>query len=1278
MSEIYGIEPVVCSLSITNNALKGIEQWFPNEQSFIASEPCFDVHIEKKPVNRKGNHSYAFFFDPKTNPKLAGKVSKRVAVMECILKPDGLLATGFHMRGKKESVRTNRRLQVRMDFKLNRNGLALPVDLHMKLRGLPVAAERSEYVKKRIESWEGYLQIAEKNADVEDLHGSFSSVSFSNDFAKAQLTCSGLKAKNWKQLKGFSVKAGELEIGQVIDADKSRSRIEIELSRHVQKSVRSSNRLPGDSNKLSLSNFASLSQIRRLKKGFKDLQDGLAANANLEKLLFEERPVVRINNKNPELEFHNTLNEYQRQAVTGAMKASDLYVIQGPPGTGKTTVISEICYQNVKAGLRTLVASQSNLAVDNALGRLMADPSIRILRYGRTESIEEEGKKFIEENVALHWRDVTLENIQENRQSLEELAAELSQKISRLEEEQISLHDQKQDLENQLHIQEALQQKAASMAEELSALETKLADVRQLISRNEASIHDLSRKIETAVERKAELQASLANLDEQKLQNEQAEWLQKLEALQEMQTTLQMKEELNRLEETLGSLAEQHGKNQEEQARLKKLKNDLPSIKKLSKYELELKAGIVELPLDITLNISELKRLSHLLRDKGNSDSYQDWKQLHDRLEQAIQTAEQELKKHRYPLEQIVSRPTARFKTLADIHDMIDRLARFLITPATKQALASPDHPPEKVETLEKIAKSLSLFYSKRADIVEQGLIMKEQQQLRSESVQLFAAIKADTDAYLTGRLKELSGTENSLEQQLQELQEEQAVLSSLLAKRLTVSSSAELSETVLSRDIDTTRASIDTCTQQLKQIQHLKEALREAVEQLDSMEQQLLNKQEQLAQAQDEEHILSEQQTPLQTTIKEIEAQIDPNLPERLHQLAAEIEKNEQLLTQWKTEQRQLPIKIELQQEWETLLKEASEYDLNEIRKLYVEHANVIGTTCVASAAKTFMEDYPEFDVVIIDEVSKATPPELLLPMLKGKKIILVGDHHQLPPLIGQETMDEFLGGLPSDQQKEMKKLLQESLFERLYRTLPKQNKTMLSIQYRMHEQIMETIAPFYQNGCDQLLCGLQDSDALRDHQLDCSAIRRSDHLIWLDTPNEAEYFEAKPKGGTSRYNESELKLIARTLEDLDAATAEAKACGRIEPDEKKSVGVISFYGEQVKRINHLIEQELRPKQLHVRTGSVDKFQGMEMDVIIVSFVRNHDDKSGDIGFAKDYRRLNVALSRSKELLIIVGSSEMFTARTKHAASREMYSRLLETVKQCGGLRNSDLMKVR
>ena len=128
---------------------------------------------------------------------------------------------------------------------------------------------------------------------------------------------------------------------------------------------------------------------------------------------------MRISKKQQDLVFHNELNKFQKEAVTGAMTSNDLYVIQGPPGTGKTTVISEICHQNVKAGLRTLVASQANLAVDNALGRLLSHQDIRILRYGRTESIEEEGKKFIEENVALNWKNVTLAALKNNSSQIQ-------------------------------------------------------------------------------------------------------------------------------------------------------------------------------------------------------------------------------------------------------------------------------------------------------------------------------------------------------------------------------------------------------------------------------------------------------------------------------------------------------------------------------------------------------------------------------------------------------------------------------------------------------------------------------------------------------------------------------------------------------------------------------------------------------------------------------------------------------------------------------------------
>jgi superfamily I DNA and/or RNA helicase len=376
------------------------------------------------------------------------------------------------------------------------------------------------------------------------------------------------------------------------------------------------------------------------------------------------------------------------------------------------------------------------------------------------------------------------------------------------------------------------------------------------------------------------------------------------------------------------------------------------------------------------------------------------------------------------------------------------------------------------------------------------------------------------------------------------------------------------------------------------------------------------------------------------------------------------------------KQEKQKLPLFQSIQGKWLSLLEEANDHDLNEIRKLYVKHANVIGTTCVASARKDFIESYPEFDVVIIDEVSKATPPELLLPMLKGKKIILVGDHHQLPPLLGNDTLEETLQEMADESDDfegkvELKKLLEESLFERLFKNLPKSNKTMLAIQYRMHNNIMSTISQFYEQENDRLQCGLTDSDSDRDHKLESPLIQRNNHLLWLDMPNEPAYFEERMKGGKSLYNPAELKRIGALLKELNEAVEEAKQAGRMKAGEKKSVGVISFYGEQVKRLDRMIHQELRLPHLTIRIGTVDRFQGMEMDVIVLSMVRNHNNKQDDIGFARDYRRLNVALSRARELLVLIGSTKMFTERTKHNVTKQMYKNVLEAVKNQQGLRS-------
>lgn len=1274
MNTIQTTEMIPCSLELTNNARKGVEQWFLNENAFVSSESSFDIHIEKKPANRQGNQSFALFFDPQTNKKFGKEVAYRVAVLECVLKPDGLVATGFHVRGTREPVQTNRRLHIALKFRLNRVGIALPIAFYTKLKELPIAEERSEYVKKRIESWEGYLQIAEKNADVEDITCAFSRASLSSDFTKLHLHCPNLQTKNWKKLRGFSVKIQDVgsEIGQIIDAQKSQKQLVVELSQRFQKRSRQEHWLPITNKNLVLTNFAELSQIRRLRKGFKDLQEGLAANANLEKVLFEERPVVQINNKLPEIEFHNNLNEFQQEAVAGAMKAHDLYVIQGPPGTGKTTVISEICYQNVKAGLRTLVASQSNLAVDNALGRLLTDPATRILRYGRSESIEEEGKRFIEENVALHWRDETLETARATRLLYQQKAQEMTLRAEQLEQTKQQKRAKEIELTEQLQRQKTvkltLQEMEKSYALEKNLLEQvtqRLADKQQTITLIEQKNNSLSverENIQCALSELANAEAVQEQLSE--LQQQQ-QWLKNIETYVTLLAQIQQSIERRMpIETTLSTWPNTERIYEVAQRQIEGLTKAHAIQNVLTEHK-------IELPIHITLQINELQRQIKSIESGEFTYGFQEWKELFERFQTAIEKTEKLMVAQQYPVATIKPRSTENFTTIQEMHDMIDRLGRYLVHPKTKKTLQTKGASTEKTEVLKRIATGMELFYGKIEVVRDKGAAIKHQQ---VDAVkQLFSEIKKETIHFLNVKKLELQQKKHRLEQQLGVLKKQQQTTERELNDWLQLNDAPQvpLSLQQLAEKMNGFESAIVEQQQQLQKITATSNALKIIQQRLQTTSKQRQEHQQQLLIIEKEQQQMQVQCSQQLIQMSDMKAQIDPTIDSQLKKLASEHQEITEQLQALATEREQLPILQELQQQWEQLLEEANDYDLDEIRKLYVEHANVIGTTCVASASKKFMDEYPVFDVVIIDEVSKATPPELLLPMLKGKKVILVGDHHQLPPLVGQETMDELVEQQKDpDVQREMKKLLNESLFERLFRTLPKQNKTMLSIQYRMHENIMATIAPFYREGNYQLQCGLSNSDEMRDHLLETPTFTRNNHLLWLDTPNTPKFYEDQVKGGTSRFNEAELKIIETTLQELERATELAKAAGRMQSDEKKSVGVISFYGEQVKRIDRLIQQELKPQQLHCRTGSVDKFQGMEMDIIILSFVRNHGDASGDIGFAKDYRRLNVALSRARELLIIVGSSDMFTIQTKNASTRDMYRQLQEVVKSQRGMK--------
>jgi len=327
--------------------------------------------------------------------------------------------------------------------------------------------------------------------------------------------------------------------------------------------------------------------------------------------------------------------------------------------------------------------------------------------------------------------------------------------------------------------------------------------------------------------------------------------------------------------------------------------------------------------------------------------------------------------------------------------------------------------------------------------------------------------------------------------------------------------------------------------------------------------------------------------------------------------------------------------------------------------------NANVYSITCNANSR--YLEEKNEylkklglgnidlknidFDVVIIDEVSKANSIELLIPILYGKSVILVGDHRQLPPLF------KYKERMFSDDDKELLKkyeaLVENSLFKDLFKKA-RRNKYMLVNQYRSHEQIMNVVNIFYD---DKLRLGnLKEQNEAKKHYLNVnsngfSLFEENIHTYWFNShydKNRNVSYEKKKKRGsivsTSFYNEEEIYLTKEILKTLDKGYKDLINKGIVK--EASSVGVISLYGDQVSELKKEVSK-MKFDSLNFnknKISTVDEFQGKEEDIIIVNFVRNNPlFEAGD--FVKKFERINVALSRARKMLIIVGSKPFFTS---------------------------------
>lgn len=284
------------------------------------------------------------------------------------------------------------------------------------------------------------------------------------------------------------------------------------------------------------------------------------------------------------------------------------------------------------------------------------------------------------------------------------------------------------------------------------------------------------------------------------------------------------------------------------------------------------------------------------------------------------------------------------------------------------------------------------------------------------------------------------------------------------------------------------------------------------------------------------------------------------------------------------------------------------------EVRDAFMTTVQVHGATCSRVPEVQRKLDHEPFDWVILDEAAKTLDTEVLIPLIYGKKFLLVGDQKQLKPFLDTRTVRVL--------REAGKSGYQTSLFERLFELVPAQNRDVLTVQYRMHRSIGEFVARlFYSDLPAPLQTGVLDED----RAILVPALSGDSRVVWLDVQGQEQKVE------TSYQNGAEARKVYDLLRLIEAGVG---AHG-----ERYKVGVITPYRSQAAYLKQLLGLNASGlTHLDIDVATVDGFQGEERDIILYSLVRT---TSWGLKFPAETDRLNVSFSRAKLALVIIGDRE-------------------------------------
>ena len=855
----------------------------------------------------------------------------------------------------------------------------------------------------------------------------------------------------------------------------------------------------------------------RLKKAVGDLSKGHATSGNLGNWIFDITKARVAASQYGELQWSpwgkEHLNDSQKEVVREMLAAPDVYLCQGPPGTGKTTVISEIVYQLAIRNKRVLIASQTNLAVNNALSRLVDYPGIRAIRLGAERKLDETVDAISDQNILRTFFSRIKDGVERRY-------------ITPWDDQDVKAARFKQDLLVAGRLEEAFR------------------DAEKQVRQVKLEISDVEQGISNALARSEE------NYEQIERQKNQAM--------------------------RLGFYADA-----------------------LEQYQKPKEAPF--------LDAQQADQLYGWLRDIVAAFAEKGYNLLPE-----------------YTDVQSGFKPLSRKETNYAVHDMA-QFFLFAHTCRTSLATGSAD------------SGSTQMLRDLQIELRE----LEEKDDISFEEFQKLQNIKKS--------IKKLQESGN------------EEIFPVAFLRFLPEPLRSTLKDGIFTAELKNTFI-MDTSRLAEKGIDAIIGYCRKYVAMIDAMsgkEDEELNR-------------LRQQKKTLGTKLEEVHSSQN-SIRAQQEELASAYGCQPQhlmdtiLLAQRRLEGEQIQESVS-RADFEPFLREfvshidalGDDYSMenSEYLKDFINACNVVGISCTESSNTLTQAGFNTFDVAIIDEVSKATPPELLIPLLLAEKAILVGDHRQLPPLFGEHavTYYDYIQDIDDDDQEtknllspsnydRFEELVTNSLFKRHYEQADPANKGPLLKQYRMHREIMDVVNMFYDSKLEPGIPVEEEAHrkahhaVIRSYQGGVSLVSPDHHAYWIDSSSlhGTPAYETQARG-SSKYNRLEAVLIAKMVQQIDDSYRAAGVT------EKVEIGIISFYAAQVREIRQEIARKCKLTCVSCDVNTVDRFQGKEKPIVIVSLVRNvKAGKKYDATYVKAYQRINVAVSRAQNLLLLVGAKDMY-----------------------------------